>query len=47
MNKELRLDLETQGNLLETTWAEIENCKGGATNGGGGNHSRWFAFTVA
>jgi hypothetical protein len=29
MNKELRLELETQGNLLETMRAEMETFKGG------------------
>jgi hypothetical protein len=37
MNKELRSELETQGNLLETTRAEMETFKGAksATGGGG------------
>jgi hypothetical protein len=36
MNKELRLELESQGNLLETTRAEMETFKGGkATTGRG------------
>jgi hypothetical protein len=48
MNRELRLELETQGNLLETMRAKMETFQGG---GGlqleeGGNHSRWLAFTV-
>jgi hypothetical protein len=36
MNKELRSELETQGNLLETTRAEMETFKGAksATDGG-------------
>jgi hypothetical protein len=48
MNKELRLELETQGNLLDTMQDEME-----AFNGGKlpleeeNNHSIWFAFTVA
>jgi hypothetical protein len=48
MNKELLLELETQGSLLETMVAEMETF-----NGGGlpledeNNHSGWFVFTVA
>jgi hypothetical protein len=41
MNTELRLELETQGNLLETTTtrAVIETFKGWKANTGGGGHS--------
>jgi hypothetical protein len=40
MNKELRLELETQGNLLDTMRAEKESFKGG----GGGYHWRRVAI---
>jgi hypothetical protein len=35
MNKELRSELETQGNLLETMRVEMETLKGGASTTGG------------
>ena len=39
MNKELRLELETQGNFLETMRAEMETFKGGKATSGGGEQS--------
>jgi hypothetical protein len=38
MNKELCLELETQGNLLETTRAEVETIKDGKSITRGGEH---------
>jgi hypothetical protein len=39
MNKELRSELETQGNLLETMMAEMESFKGAKSATGGGEQS--------
>jgi hypothetical protein len=39
MNKELRSELETQGHLLETMWAEIETFKGAKSATSGGEQS--------
>jgi hypothetical protein len=44
MNKELRLELETQGNLLEAMRAEMETFKLGATTGGGGQSFKMVYF---
>jgi hypothetical protein len=38
-NKELRLELGTQGNLLETMRDEMETFKGGKSTTGGGEQS--------
>jgi hypothetical protein len=48
MNKELRSELETQGNLLETMSAEMETFKGESMIMVEGNNlSRWCALIVA
>jgi hypothetical protein len=39
MNKELHLELETQGHLLETMWAEKETFKGAKSATSGGEQS--------
>jgi hypothetical protein len=47
MKKELRMVMENQGNLLETTRAEIETLKGGhQILEGRINPLRWRAFIV-
>jgi hypothetical protein len=45
MNKELRSELETQGNLVDTTRAEMETCKGAkSATGGGGKSFKMVCF---
>jgi hypothetical protein len=47
MKKELHLQLETQGNLLETMRAEMETFEGGKLPlEEENNHSRWFVTPV-
>jgi hypothetical protein len=46
MNKELRMEMENQGNLLETMNAEIDALKGANQLAEGDNTLRWCAFIV-